>query len=1294
MSRPNEHEEAPNVNSEEIFVMPPSFGQERLWFLNQLEPDSPSYNVFLAVHFSGWLDQEALQKSLNEIVRRHEILRTTFSVVEGQLVQIIASRYLCQLQLENLRDLPQDQREAVVKRAIAREACRPFDLAHGPLFRAILLWLATDEYILLLTLHHVVFDEWSSTILKRELAALYNAYRLGQPSTLPELALQYADFAVWQRQAIQDPEIAQQLMYWQQQLRAPLPRLELLTDRPRTSFRSSQGATRHFALSPALLQRLRTLGQREGATLFMTLLAAFSTLLYRYSQQEDMLIGTPITNRNQAELEPLIGFFLNTLPLRIDISGNPSFQELLRRVRTLALQAYANQDIPFDRVIDTLHQEKSLGQHQLLQAMFILEDAADEPFDLLDLTSHSIEVEARTAKFDLILSCTEDTEHGLRGAFVYTTDLFDEASILALAEHFTILLEQICQTPALPVGQLPLLSTAEFQQILITRNKTQASYPRDKRVHELFEDQVALTPTACAVSTPEEQISYEELNRRANRLARYLQGQGTARESVVGLCMDRSLAFIIAVLGVLKAGAAYLPLDPSDPPERLLTVLTDAQASLILTLDRFKSSIPPSNQVPSICLDAASERIAHENWEHLALATHPSQLAYVLYTSGSTGEPKGVMIEHASLVNYLCWVNASLLGSEPLNLPFTTRPIFDASLKQFLAPLLRGDSVFVLPPEILNQPRELWLALSRLEYAGLNCVPAFWEAMLDATEGEPELQTAARRLSRLIVGGEAISRESIKRTLALSPHLTITNVYGPSEATANASHSQIISAEDISLGQPLANVQLYVLDAFLQPVPLGAPGELAIGGAGLARGYLHRPGLTAASFVPDPFSSLPGQRLYLTGDRVRYTSDGTLEFLGRSDYQVKMRGYRIELEEIERCLARHPAVRRCLVILHEDAYGVQRLVAYSVIDSATEVAPRDLKSFVQERLPHYMVPALFVALEDLPLTPQGKVARSALPQPDTRQFERKTDFSSVPRTPLEKHLAALWSDLLHLDQVSTEDNFFESGGDSLLSIFFVMRAQQAGLPLQAQHIVQYPTIAELARLLEQQLTRDYRPLTQNQQWFLETYLAAHPEYWHLTMTLEVSQPITPMQLEQAVQRIINEHEPLKLRCTCTSTGWQQYSAQVDGQDTTTWFDLAHLSQEEQIHVIETTSSRIQNSLNACEGALASVVYFDPGSQRPGLLFWNIHLLILDLLSDGMLLPKLVRQQNSTSANRSERMDVHRQFREQLALFYQEPAQKRSWPLFASNGKDLPGPLKELVWQYMTTLQETLSLADD
>lgn len=1282
MSFPNEAE-AP-----EIFVFPPSFGQERLWFLYQLEPTSPSYNVFTAIRLRGQLDQQALQESLHEIVRRHEILRTTFSVIDGQLMQVIAAQRSCQLALKDLRVLPSEQREAEMQREVEHEAERPFDLQHGPLFRATLLLLHPDESVLLLACHHIVFDEWSAGMLKHELSLLYHAYHFGQPSPLPELPLQYADFAVWQRQRVQEPEITRQLAYWQRQFGHDIPLLELPTDHPRRAARSSLGATQRFTLSPALSQ----LGQQQGATLFMTLLTAFSILLYRYSQQADIVIGTPITNRNQAALEPLLGFFLNTLALRIDLSGQPSFLALLSRVRTLALQAYANQDVPFDQVINALHK----NQQEIMRVMFLLEDTADDTLNMHNLVAQSLEVETHRAKFDLILSCTEDRQHGLKGSFTYTTDLFDEATIASLSAHFAFLVEQICQTPTLPISHLPLLQASERQQLLAMWDTTQVNYPRDTCLHTLFEAQVARTPTALAVSTPDEQITYEELNRRANQLARYLHSRGTRTERIVGLCLERSLAFIVAVLGVLKTGAAYLPLDPSDPPERLSTVLTAAQVSLVLTLQCWQQDLPPSASATTICLDVVAEQIALADDENLDLPAHPAQLAYVLYTSGSTGEPKGVMIEHASLVNYLFWVNTSLLGSEPLNLPFTTRPIFDASLKQFLAPLLRGMSVWVFPPDVLQQPRALWLALAHLEHAGFNCVPAFWQAMLDALTSEPQLQNAARNLSHLIIGGEAVSAENIARTLKLLPHVRITNVYGPTEATANASQSSITSADTISLGQPIANTQLYVLDPWLQPVPPGVPGELAIGGVGLARGYLYRPDLTAVSFIPDPFSPQPGQRLYLTGDRVRATHHGALEFLGRIDHQVKIRGYRIELAEIEKSLAQHPAVRQCVVIAHTDAYHVSRLVAYSAVDPLVEHAPRALRSFLQERLPAHMVPALFVILENLPLTPHGKIDRRALPAPDLTQLEREAPMST-PQTQLEQQLAAMWRDLLHIESIGLEDNFFEIGGDSLLSIFFALKAQQAGLPLQPQQVWQYPTLGDLASLLEQSQppSRTYLPLTQDQQWFLETYLPTHPEHWHLTAILELAQPIMPMHFEQAVQRLMDQHAPFRLRCAHPNTGWQAYLAEPGGMEmaTTSWFDLAHLSQTEQRQMITTKLNDEQNRLNTHQGPLMSVFYFDLGEQQPGLLCWHLHFLILDHLVDGALLAALAHQEHA-SAHASEQASTPQQLAERLAHVLLQPEHARSWPLLtASAAKVFPTSLKEQVQQYLTELQAML-VSDD
>ncbi|WP_442936423.1 non-ribosomal peptide synthase/polyketide synthase [Nostoc sp.] len=1051
-----------------------SFAQQRLWFLDQLEPNSAIYNIPTALRLLGNLNQAALEQSLIEIIHRHEALRTNFIAVDGQATQIIQTATNCSVAVVDLQHLPVTEQEIAAQQLVQQQAIQPFDLANEALIRAVLVILSNTEQWLLVCMHHVVSDGWSIGVFVQELQALYNAYSEGQPSPLTPLPIQYTDFALWQRQWLQGEVLNSQLSYWEQQLANAPTFLPLPTDRPRPAVQTFNGAYLEFALSGELTQQLTKLSQQQGVTLFMTLLAAYNTLLYRYTGQTDILVGTPIANRDRTEIEGLIGFFVNTLVMRTDLSLNPSFNELLPRIREVALSAYAHQDLPFEMLVETLQPERDMSHTPLFQVMFGLQNAPMSEIELTGLTVSSLPIESSTAKFDLTLSM-ENTSTGLVGGWEYNTDLFDSSTIERMTGHFACLLEGIVANPSDRISQLPMLTSSEQQQLLVEWNDTQVDYPQNKCIHQLFEEQVERTPNAVAVVFENQQLTYHELNCRANQLAHYLRSLGVKPDALVGICAERSLDIVVGLLGIFKAGGAYVALDPDYPQERLRFMLEDAQVSVLLTQQRLIHRLP-EHQAKLVCLDKAWEEIAQNNQHNLSSGVKASHLAYVIYTSGSTGRPKGVMVEHRGLCNLThAHIQTFGLHSDSRVLQFASFS-FDASIWEVVLALGSGATLYLGTKDSLLPGKPLIEQLRNNCITSITLPPSALAVM--PMEELPALQT-------IIVGGEACSAELIRQW---SAGRNFFNAYGPTEATVCATTAKCTEDDEkISIGKAIANTQVYILDENLQLVPVGVPGELHIGGAGLARGYLNRPELTQEKFIPNPFagsrgageqgskgaeilpnsqSPVPSPRLYKTSDLARYLPDGNIEYLGRIDNQIKIRGFRIEIGEIEAILSQHLGVRENVVVAREDIPGEKRLVVYFVPQLEQTPTTDDLRIFLKEKLPQYMVPSAFVRLEFLPLTPNGKVDRKALPIPDSHNTQLAVSFVA-PRTPVEKVLADIWANVLHLEQVGVLDNFFELGGHSLSTIRVMSQVNetfQINLPLR--HLFAAPTIAELAQTIE------------------------------------------------------------------------------------------------------------------------------------------------------------------------------------------------------------------------------------
>jgi surfactin family lipopeptide synthetase A len=1036
--------------------IPLSSAQEQLWFLSQLEGGNAAYNMSAALRFSGHLRPEALEHSLNAIIARHEILRTTFVVENGRPVQKIAPTLKLMLPVTEIQAAPESTQTAEIDKLALEDAQQPFDLANGPLLRAMLLRAGPTEHVLVLTMHHIISDGWSLGLFLQEMMPLYQAAVQQESAALPTLPVQYADFAHWQQKWLQSEAARQQLAYWRQQLAGEVPVLELPADHPRPSQQTFRGATQTFTLPVETLNALKTLSQQEGATVFTVLLTVFKTLLYRYTGQDDLIVGTPVATRQHPEIQRLIGYFVNPLVLRTDCSGNPTFRALLRRVRTVMTATQTHQDFPFERLVAELHPDRKAGRQPLIQVMFVSQNAPTQTWQLPDVTVTPTRIHNGTAKLDLALEIGEIPE-GLNGVFEYNTDLFEAATVERMSSHFQRLVESIVADPDQHIADLPLLAETERRQLLVDWNRTAAAYPDDQGIHHLFETQAARTPDALALWFEHQQITYRQLNSRANQVAHYLQKLGVKPDALVGICVRRSPEMIVGVLGVLKAGGAYMPLDPAYPRDRLAFMLDDSGAPVLLTQTSVRPQLPDyPGQI--VDLDADWNVLAQEPQTNPTdVAVTPDHLAYMIYTSGSTGKPKGVLVPHRGLCNLVA-AQIPIFDVRPDSrvLQFVSFS-FDVAASDIFMTLCAGATLCLAPRETLLPGPELVQLLRDRAITHIE-IPAPVLAALPETE-LPALRS-------LITGGEKCAPEVVVRW---SAGRRLFNAYGPTEATVCSTIAECRDTNQLPpIGRPIANITTYILDRRLQPAPVGVPGELHIGGVGVARGYLNRPDLTQERFIPDPFGSDdPPGRLYKTGDLARYRPDGAIEFLGRVDHQVKIRGFRVELQEIETVLQTHPAVQDAVVIMREDQPGNKQLAAYLTSAQPAEPDVNDLRQFVKQRLPDYMVPAAFMVLESLPLTPNGKVDRRALPAPEPA-LRAETAYVK-PQTETEAAIAAVWQDVLGLDRVGIHENFFEIGGHSLLVVQVHSRLEQVlAAELSVVDLFQYPTIHALAQYLGQQ----------------------------------------------------------------------------------------------------------------------------------------------------------------------------------------------------------------------------------
>ncbi len=1217
--------EARILRRDERQAAPLSFAQQRLWFLEQLDPGTALYNIPAAFRLKGPLDAAALERSLNQIIRRHETLRSGVVTREGGAHAVVQAEATVPFARVDLQDLPASRRESEAMWLAREEACRPFALSEAPLLRALVLDLADDDHMVVLAMHHIASDGWSIEILARELLMLMRACETGESSPLPELPIQYGDFAAWQREWMSGERLEAELSYWKAALEGAPALLEIPTDRPRGAVQDWRGERHPVTFGPELTHALKTLAERERATLFMLLLAAFQVLLFRYSRQEDLVVGSPVANRNRAEIEHLIGFFVNMLPLRARLSGEMSFRELLAQVRETALGAFAHQDLPFEKLVDELKAGRDTAHAPLFQAVFVLQTATSDLASLAGLPISIVNLETGAAKFDLTLDLTESPE-GLKGWFEYRTQLFDRETMARMERHLRTLLEAIAASPDCSVAQLPLLDTEERSRLV---KQAVACVPVTECIHHRFERIARRTPEAPAITFEGRSLTYRELDHRANQLAQKLKAFGVGPEVRVGMCVERSVEMVVGILAVLKAGGAYVPLDPNCPAERVAFILEDSRAPVLLTE---KPRLHQLENQPAriLCLDDLAEPRPEEA-EPVECALAPANAAYVIYTSGSTGKPKGVVVDHANVLRLLDSTDHWFQFGEHDVWTLFHSYAFDFSVWEIWGALLYGGRLVVVPYWVSRSPEAFYGLLTAEGVTVLNQTPSAFRQLIQAEEAigvAPDL-----KLRFVIFGGEALELESLRPWFARhgdqKPRLV--NMYGITETTVHVTYRPL-DAGDLRLagrsviGEPIPDLTLYVLDPWLEPVPVGVPGEMYVGGAGVARGYLERPELTAQRFVPNPFAATPGERLYRSGDLARYLAGGELEYLGRIDDQVKIRGFRIELGEIESVLARHPRIREAVVMSREDTAGEARLAAYVVPREEPAPSAGELRAFLKEHLPEYMVPAAIVTLPALPLTANGKVDRRALPSPQSERRDLEGAYAA-PRTEAERVLAEIWAQVLGLPQVGVNDNFFELGGDSILSIQIIASANQAGLRLTPRQLFQHQTVAALAQAAEASSAKaasHHRvagpvPLTPIQHWFFSQNLP-DPHHWNQAVMLEARARVRFDALRQAFKHVIEHHDSFRLRFEQDQHAWRQRLVEEAAAPIES-FDFGAVAEAERDHETRRIAAELQSGLDITCGPVIRAALFGSGADSTRLVIVAHHL-VIDAVSWRILIEDL------------------------------------------------------------------------
>jgi amino acid adenylation domain-containing protein/FkbH-like protein/non-ribosomal peptide synthase protein (TIGR01720 family) len=1198
--------------------------QQRIWFLDQFIPNRAAYNIPLARRIGGPLNLEALEAALDLVTLRHETLRSSFASSDGQPGIQVAS----QLKISATRLAAASEDEAI---ALANEeAHQPFDLSHGPLLRCLAITMGPDDHLLVLNVHHIVSDGWSTGILWRDLSEGYAAILEGRLPSWTPLATSYADYSSWQQGRLSSGDFQSDLSYWKEELRGAPALLELPTDKLRPSAMTYAGNAVYEQISAAGRHAVESLAQREGCTPFMVLLAAFQTLLYRYSQQRDIVVGAPVAGRSHASLDNLVGCFINTLAIRTQLDEEATFRGHLQTVRAKVLEALAHQDLPFELLVNELGLARNLSHAPLFQVMLVLQNTLNTDFASAGLKVASVPVHNGGAKFDLVLEITPGAD-GYSLALEFNTSLFLPQTAQRLLQHFARLLEQGSSSPDTSLASLSMMAEAEVQQMLTFMNTAEASFENLECLHKWFQRNAESTPDAPALTFESQTLSYAELNRRANRVAHQLIGCGVGPDVLVGICVDRSLNLVIAILGVLKAGGAYLPIDLSYPAERLAFMLEDANAPVLLTEKKLVAALPKHGG-RTICLDDEAAGLAAQPETNPVTAVTPEHMAYVIYTSGSTGKPKGCMVTHRN-VSRLMRATEKWYGFNKSDVwTMFHSSAFDFSVWEIWGALLYGGRLVVVPFLVSRSPEAFYELLAAEQVTVLNQTPSAFRQLMQVEESVGQKKLALRYV---IFGGEALDMQSLRpwfeRHGDRQPLLV--NMYGITETTVHVTYRPL-SKDDLNsgsvIGKPIPDLKIYVLDAHRQPIPVGVPGEMYVGGAGLARGYLRRPELTEQRFISDHLTGRPGSRLYKTGDLARFLPGHDIEYLGRIDDQVKIRGFRIELGEIESVLSQHPAVRQVVVLAREDEPSNKRLVGYLVATSpAPEVSV--LREHLKKQLPDYMVPAAFVFLDKLPLTNNGKVDRKALPAPEQHRPELAGRYLA-PRTPAEEKLAAIWSKALRVERVGVNDNFFELGGDSILSIQIISAARREGLQLTPALLFAHQTVAELAAVAiaisgaseksaAQGMVAGSLPLTPIQKWFFEQRLD-DSQHYNQAFLFEVPERMERALLEGALAEVSRQHDALRLRFVQSANGWSQSYSEADEVAPLTWTDLSSVGEAERRATLEAAAAKAEASLNLQNGPLWRAVYFDLGKNQPGKLLVAVHHLAIDGISWGPLLEDL------------------------------------------------------------------------
>ena len=1203
---------------------PLSSTQQRIWFLEQLNPGLATYNRLVVYRLKCFLNLKALDDSLTEIISRHEILRTAFSTVNGRPLQVVFPAKPFVSRFCDLSTVAPVSKESLVQQLASEEGRAPFDLSAGLLLRAKVLRLSEAEHLLLLTFHHIAIDGWSIGIFLDELSRCYEAFASGVKPELAPLPLQYADYAVWQRERLAGPLLEQQLQYWREQLAGAPQELCLPTDHARPAVQSYRGATTQFELDRELVQELKEWSRAQGVTLFMSLLAVFQVLLWRYSGERELVVGTPIANRSRVELEGLIGCFANTLVLRTRLEEGASFAELVKRVREVCLGAYAHQEVPFERLVEELQPERKLSHSPLFQVMFVLQNAPAQHLEIPSLKFEPVSIGNGSAKFDLTL-ILEENQESLSCCFEYSTDLFEAATITRMIGYLRNVLKQVLNNPNQPLWQVPVLTQAEQRQLLVEWNQTHTDYPRQQCIHKLFEAQVEKTPNDVAVVFGEQQLTYKQLNEKANQLANYLLSLGVTTGSLVGICSERSCEMVIGILAILKAGGAYVPLDPGYPPERLSYMLNDTGAPVLILQRRFQDRFA-EHDVKLIFLDDDQETIAQQSAHNPVCGATPDSLAYIMYTSGSTGVPKGACVNHRAVVRLVREQNYIELGRDDVILQFA--PVsFDASTLELWGSLLNGGRLVLMSPGMTSL-EDLGRAIRDYGITTLWLTAGLFHLMVDYRLED------LKSVRQLLAGGDVLSVSHVRKFLEAAPESKLINGYGPTENTTFTCCHRMSDASSINstvpIGRPIANTQVYLLDAHLQPVPLGGIGNLYIGGDGLAQGYLNQPVLTAEKFIPHPFAEQPGARLYDSGDLARYWQNGIIEFLGRADRQIKVRGFRVELGEIQEILVQHPAVKAAIVVVLDEARN-KRIVAYVVGDrQVTDTGA--LRSYMQQRVPAYMIPSAFVPMDQLPLTPNGKVDLAALPAPDISKSEMAGNSLEVTGG-IEEILAGIWADVLGTETVGLFDDFFDLGGHSLLATQVLSRIREVfGIELALSALFAKPTVATLAKEVAmvlrgeevvedtpvQPTNRDVpQPLSFAQQriWFMEK-LKPGSGLYNVPIAYRVQGKLNLAALEQSINTIIKRHDTLRTRFQTVDGELKQ----VVANDVALKVEVAEPTESE-MQRLASEEGRAAFDLTAGLLLRAKVLRL---SEAEHLLLLTFHHIAIDGWSIGIFLDELSR----------------------------------------------------------------------